>query len=101
MIVSYSAFGTNRHIQGGSIKLQKWIFTFYNFVYRIKYYISIGNIPIIPNYEYFTDRFPLNNPPEFLKRWLIEVKRKNLVSTKYSSLCNEHFKFEDYQILWP
>jgi len=42
-------------------------------------------------------KFPLNNP-ELLKKWLIEIRRKNFMPTKYSSICSEHFKLEDYQI---
>ncbi|KAE9521578.1 hypothetical protein AGLY_018042 [Aphis glycines] len=42
-------------------------------------------------------KFPLNNP-ELLKKWSIEVKRKNFIPTMYSTLCSEHFKFDDNQI---
>lgn len=40
-------------------------------------------------------RFPLNKPG-ILKKWLINLRRKDFTPNAYSVLCSEHFNEEDF-----
>ena len=40
-------------------------------------------------------RFPLKNP-ELCKQWVVVMKRDGFTPTRYSFLCEKHFKSNDY-----